>query len=804
MHLRSRIYFALIVLLITVPLLAQQTGAIHGRVAATDGSALPGVTVEARSNVLPQPRVTTTDTNGDYHLPALQPGTYTLTFSLAGMQTATRRADAGLRQDVAADVKMGVAGVSESITVTAHESLVSTESTAIQSGLTNQQIRELPLQQDYRDLQKLIPGVMYTQDTVRGPSAGASGQDNVYMFDGANITMPLFGVLNAEPNTYDVAQVSVIRGGAKAVDFNRAGGFLIDSVSKSGTNKFSGQVGYQLLNKNFVAGQTGTQNLTYQQNRSWTTVNLGGPIVSDRAFFYGSFYRPLSKRDNQANLYGPLPGYEDKRQDEFGKVTFTPTQQWLINASYRRSHETQTASSFGSFQQSTTGTAFDTSTKLGTLETSWIINPKSFATFKYNDWRNPGFGTSDRLSSTVANLALGTHLDIANLGQQGRLIVPTPIVGNTAQNAFVQPFIDKYGYVCPAGGTCTAGQLVGGGTVGYGLFARDDDSFFRKNGQFGYNYTLGSQITHDLHFGYQQYKDSEDRFQNSNGWGSITVPAGIGVAGTCPATVCGVATPAYFVASLSQQGAKGVPTIHSEFVSKNVEFNDTVHMNNWTFNLGVLTSQDTLYGQGLARSDNIAGLVASPGTKYQMHRVSFGSMLQPRVGGTWAYNGKDTIFASAGRYMVAANSDARAASWDRNLVANVNAYFDQSGNLIGVQPNASSSGKWWQEGIKHPEIREYMLGTGQQLTDRWSARVDTRYRKGDHYVEDTNNTARTDYAPPAGVPQLPYVGNLPQIRTAIGSGSSYVIANLDGAFTKYYEATTEGSWRGDKGTLNGS
>jgi hypothetical protein len=90
------------------------------------------------------------------------------------------------------------------------------------------------------------------------------------------------------------------------------------------------------------------------------------------------------------------------------------------------------------------------------------------------------------------------------------------------------------------------------------------------------------------------------------------------------------------------------------------------------------------------------------------------------------------------------------------------------------------------------------------LTGRWSARFYGRYRKGDHYIEDTNNTARTDFAPPPGVPQLPYVGNLPQLRTAIGSGSSYVIANLDGAFTKYYEAVTESSWRGDKLTVNGS
>ena len=805
-----RLICCLIALFISAAALAQQTGSITGKVTASDGSALPGVTVEARSDVLPQPRVANTEVTGEYSLPALIPGTYTVTFTLSGMQTVTRKAEVQLRQNTAVDATLGVAGVAESITVTAEATLVDRSSTAIQSGLSSEQIRQLPMQQDYRDLQKLIPGVMYTQDAVRGPSAGASGQDNVYMFDGVNVTMPLFGVLNAEPNTHDIAQVTVTRGGAKAVEFDRAGGFLIDSVSKSGTNKFSGEVGYQILNKNFVADQVGTSNLTYEQDRSWTTANIGGPILSDRLFFYGSYYRPISKRNNQANLYGELPKFSSKRNEEFGKLTFTPTQTLLFNGSYRYAHRVDTSGdAFGSFRTGTTGTGSETFLKIGALETSWIATPKALVTLKFTDYRNPGKGVADVLSTAVPSLSLGTHLDIDNLGTQGRLVVPIPFGNNAAANAFVQPFIDKYGYTCPPnpaaqGLSCVANQKTGNGTVGFGQFGRDDDDFFRKGGQLGFNYTLGSAISHDLHFGVQRYQDSEDRFQTSNGWGLITIPAGVGTAGTCPATACGTAKPAYFVAALSQQGAKNVPVIHSEFDSTNLEINDTIHWNNWSFNVGVMASEDVLYGQGLKEADNVAGFIASPGTKYKMHTFSFRDMIQPRLGATWAYNGSDTLYTSFARYSPAANSDARAASWDRNLVAQVNAYFDQSGTLIGVAPNASSSGKWWQEGIKHPEIKEYMVGTAQQLTSRWSGRLYTRYRKGGHFLEDTNNTARIDFNPPPGVSRTAYVPDLPAIRAAIGSGSSYVIANLDGAFTKYYEATLESEWRGNAMTVGGS
>jgi hypothetical protein len=816
-HLR-RLVCCLVVTLISTALFAQQTGSISGKVTASDKSALPGVTVEARSNVLPQPRVTTTEANGDYSLPALIPGNYTVTYSLSGMQTATRQARVLLNQATTADVTLGVAGVSESITVTAASTtLVNKESTALQSGLSSEQIRELPISQDYRDLQKFVPGVMVTNDAFRGPSAGASGQDNVYMFDGVNVTMPLFGILNAEPNNHDIASVSYIRGGAKAENFDRAGGFLIDSVSKSGTNKLSGEASFQMRNHKWVADQIDTSNLTYDEDRTWTTLSLGGPVVADRLFFYGSYYRPIFKRDNQTNLYGALPRFNSTRNEEFGKLTFTPVQSWLVNASYRNSHRTDTSGdNFGSFRAATTGSGSETRLKIATFETSWVINPKSFSTFKYTDYRNPGFGNADVISGATFSTVPGTHLDIANLAQQGRLVVPTPITGNTAQNAFVQPFINQYGYLCPPnardlGLSCTPGQMTGGGTVGTAQFTRDDDSFFRKGGQLGYNYTLGTAITHDLHAGAQRYKDSEDRFQTSNGWGLITIPGGSGASGTvCPASVCGTAKNSYFLAQVANQQTGVVPTLHSEFVSDNLELNDTIHVRAWSFNVGLLASKDVLYGQGLAKADNLAGFVASPGTKYKMHEFGWSEMLQPRLGATWSYNGADTLYASFARYSPPANSDARAASWDRNLVTQINEYFDQNGNLMGFTPNASSSGKWWQEGIKHPEIKEYMIGTAQQFTGRWSGRFYTRYRKGGHFLEDTNNTARIDFGAPAGVPKEPYVPNLGTvspptgIRGAIGSGSTYVIANLDGAFTKYYEATAESEWHGNALTVSGS
>ena len=122
------------------PLLAQQTGAISGKVTDSQGGVLPGVTVEARSDVLPGPRVTVTAADGEYRLPALPPGGYTLTFTLSGMQTATRRPRSSSAQETTADAPLGVGGIEETVTVTAETTLVDKESATLKTGISNDEI----------------------------------------------------------------------------------------------------------------------------------------------------------------------------------------------------------------------------------------------------------------------------------------------------------------------------------------------------------------------------------------------------------------------------------------------------------------------------------------------------------------------------------------------------------------------------------------------------------------------------------------------------------------------------------------
>jgi hypothetical protein len=788
--LRTLLFVALV--LFAIPLFAQQTGSISGKVTASDGTPIPGVTVEARSDVLPGPRVTVTGANGEYRLPALPPGGYTLKFDLAGTQSATRNAEVQLAQDTVADVSLGLEAVAEAVTVTAEASLVDRESATIASGLSNKELEPLPVGQEYRDLQKLIPAVQYTEDTVRGPSAGGSGQDNVYQFDGVNVNLPLFGTLSAEPSSLDIAQVTVVRGGAKAVDFNRAGGISIDSVSKSGTSAYHGQVSYQLQTADMAADLDSGSLSRYEQDRSWVNVNLGGPILGDRLYFFGSYYRPENQRENRANLYGELPPYNSTRNEGFGKLTFTPTETVLLDFSYRYSERLDESNLFASNATSTTGTGEDSRLKIFTSEGSWVTNSKSFATFKYTHFENLTQGRPDNISGAVISTAAGTRLDVANLDTLGLLSVPVLVSGATAYNAFVQPLIDRYGYTL-------GGVRVGGGTVGYASQFNDQD-FFRDAAQVGYNLTFGNNVTHEIHLGYQWYSDEEDLVRGSNGWGSISVPGGR------LAAIPGTGRSAFYTARFQQQSTGQAAPIHSEYQSHNFELNDTIRWKNWSFNLGVIASNDTLYGQGLREdSSTLSGYVAAPGNRYKMYEIPFREMIQPRLGATWAYDAKGTLYASYAKYNPAASSLPRAASWDRNLTGTfVDAHFDADGVLFAAVPVGSSSGKLFVEDMTPRTVNEYLLGTARQLGPRASARLYGRYREGSHFWEDTNNNARIAFNPPAGIARELYIPDLAARTAQIGSGSSYVIAELDGAYTRYWEATVESEWRGEKTLVRGS
>lgn len=795
--------------LLSASAMAQQAGSIEGRVTMDDPAEAAGVTVTAKSKVMPRSRTVKTDEDGEFKLPLLIPGTYTLTFTAEDGTERTVNAQVLLDQstNVVLDLDAELS-TNEMEEVMVYGQVVNIGGEAsLSNALGEDVVKGVPVGQQYRDLMKLLPGVQYTQDSVRGPSAGGSGQDNTYAFDGVDVTLPMFGTLSAEPSTHDVEQVAVERGGATAIGFNRSGGFAVNTKSKSGTNEFKGSVEYKLQPKALVGDtKAGTE---YETDVSWMNANAGGPIIPERLFYYGSYYGPRTHRDNKETAYGPTKDYKSERDEYFGKLTYAATDDIMMNMSYRTSENVGKGGSIGYYETDSVSVGSQSNQDIFSLDGTWIINDSTTFTAEYSSYALESLGTPDVMLGLRPSTASG--LDVSNLDQMGYLNVPEPEDGEDAYNAFIQPIIDMYGF------TNDEGEILGGG--GVGAYSQiNEQSFYRESFEMSLDHTLEwGNTSHELHAGFRWSEGREKLQRTSNGWGSISVNGGR--AYTSDAGQEYAAGEVYYVANVEQMSlvmADGsvVDPINSYSEAYNLEINDRIEYGDFTFNVGFLISQDILYGQGLREnSQNVSGFELAPGNKYEMYTVDWKDMIQPRLGVSWAYNGEDTVFANFASYNPEASSLARAASWDRGTQQRLEVLFDENGQFLEAAPRVGSSGKPFQEGIKPRRIDELTLGTTKGFDNGWSLRSHVRYREGSHFWEDTSNWSRTygcygpnqEHCVPDDIAAKGlYIPNLDEINAELDRGSSYVIAELDDAYTKYWEFSVEAEWVGERSYLNAS
>jgi len=799
------ILIGILAALFATPLMAQQTGEVAGRVTnVADGAALEGVSVVATSNVLPGTRSSTTGANGEYRLPLLPPGTYTLEFTLSDGTTRTRVTEVRLQQratvDLLVDFSADAAVIEEVIVVGTSVLAPETGGASISGAISSEVFDAVPVGQEYRDLIKLIPGVQYSQDSIRGPSAGGSGQDNTYQFDGVDVSTPMYGTLSAEPSSHDIDQVSVIRGGSSAIGFNRSGGFKVNTTSKRGTDEFHANASYQAEPASLSASRDYSSANDYEQDKDWIVASASGPIIKEKLYFYASYYRPTVDRVNRANAYGEVPDYRSVRDEYFGKLTWAPTDNLLFDASYRTSDRTVTGEGVGAYETPDGSSGSENGLDITIIEGSWIINDNSNAYFKYTDYANKSTSRPDLLLD--AQPSIGASLDLNNLDRLGHFQVPSLQSDDDEYNAWAQPLIDRYGYI--ENGVAQGGGLVGAATD------FNTQNFYRGSFELGYDLSLDwGSTTHELHAGYHQEEIKEHLIRSTNGWGYIESVGGTESRGEVPV---------YFQANFYQTslGDYGVPPIDTGAKSRNIEFNDRITWRDFTFQVGVLISEDRLYGQGLkVNKSEISGFEAAIGNRYLMKKVDFSEMIQPRLGVSWEFSDDATVFANYARYYPSASSLPRAAAWDRNLHSTIEAFFDIDGNMIEVAPKDSSSGKLFQKGIDPRHTDEYLVGVNWDVNDNLTTRAHFRYRASRDFWEDTWNWSRETYAcsnepdrfgcMPAGwAPEEPYIPELNDYRDQIGSGSSYVIAQLDRSYTDYYEVSFEAEWQLENFYLTGS
>ena len=266
-------------------------------------------------------------------------------------------------------------------------------------------------------------------------------------------------------------------------------------------------------------------------------------------------------------------------------------------------------------------------------------------------------------------------------------------------------------------------------------------------------------------------------------------------------------TPILYVGTVQQMGiprddGTAVAPIDSYTESTPIETNDRIRLGDFAFNVGVLLSEDVLYGQGLRHAPGtVSDYALAPSAKYKMYMIGWLEMIQPRLGLTWTYHDGDTVFANFARYGELARAGGVVGP-EHAGESGCPVRRNRAHHLPRTAPGFVR--KVFAPGLTPRRINEWTFGTTRALPGGLLVRAYLRRREGSHFWEDTWNGSRGyDNAPAHIAAKGPYVPNLDAVRAQIG-GSSYVIAELDDAYTEYWEAAVELEWRGERRALNAS
>jgi hypothetical protein len=288
-------------LLLAAPAAAQQIEArLVGVITDTQGGVLPGVTVTVTSAQTGAVRTSVTDPEGRYAVTNLSPGAYEVRIELSGFAPNVNTVALGVGDMKPLDVKLNVAGLTEAVSVRADVAVIDTTSAKLGVNVSPEEVANLPVNgRNFANLMTLATGA--TTDGNGGWASvrfnGKSNQQNYLNYDGVDGTYVWDaspGYLNATGSQFrlqtsmeSVAEFRVNSGLAPAESGLGAGG-NITVVSKSGGNRFTGSVFNYFRNDALDAAST------YDNKKQELELNqfggsLGGPLVSSKTFFFGSY-----------------------------------------------------------------------------------------------------------------------------------------------------------------------------------------------------------------------------------------------------------------------------------------------------------------------------------------------------------------------------------------------------------------------------------------------------------------------------------------------------------------------------------
>ena len=316
------------------------TARLQGTVTDPQGNAVSGATLSVTSVETGRLSTTTTNELGYYTVSALPPGNYRVEIAQKGFKRISRTLELQVAQLGVADFQLSVGGVTETIIVEAGSPVIDLQDSSLGEVVGGRQITELPLNgRNFTQLALLVPGVtrgqpggaatgsMNNSETFRfGQEGGASlavnglrPQADNFILDGIDNNEALVNTIVFFPPADAIDEFRVQTSVAPA-QFGRAGGALVVSTIKSGTNEYHGSAFEFNRNTNLNAESffTSPHTPTPKFNRNQFGGTVGGPVFKNKLFLFGD-YEGLRQQIPGSPEYATVPT-NLMRQGDFSEL----------------------------------------------------------------------------------------------------------------------------------------------------------------------------------------------------------------------------------------------------------------------------------------------------------------------------------------------------------------------------------------------------------------------------------------------------------------------------------------------------
>ena len=606
---------AVLLLLLAAAAQAQITATLTGTV-TSGGSPLPGATVTVASPSLQGVRTTVTGVGGDYNFAALPPGDYRVTFELEGMQKITKKAVLQLSQTTRVDANLKQSAMTEAITVTASTPSI-LETPQVSTTFDKKTIDSLPVGRTIAQRVQLAPGVNNDGPNNQTVINGAQSFENLYLINGVTVNENVRG----QPSNLfieDAIQETTVLSAGVSAEYGRFTGGVVNTITKSGGNEFSGSLRDNLTNDKWVklTKFPGEQAHADKINPIYEGT-FGGRFIRDRLWFFTAGRREKTTSSNQTTFtqvpYDVL--FNDRRYE--GKLTANVTQKHSFVYDYTKDTPKTANGKFGDIVD------------LRSLRTS--DSPVSFWAVHYN-----GVLTNNLLLEGVVSRR---DLSLIGGGALDRDLINGTMIRDikTGRRAWSPTFC----------GVCRAKE-------------RDSKEWELKSSYFLSTHATGS---HTLVGGYDEWHQLrlEDNYQSGSDYrvfGDFRYVGQNAFLRVYPTAANGT------VNSFIEWDPVLNPSQRSDFAVKSVFFNDKWDLSpHWSFQLGARYDKNT--GQDQAHNPTVKDARTSPrvGAIYDLHG-----------------DGKHRFSVNYGRYI--AKIDQGPADSSSNAGRPASFYFAYSGPEI--------------------------------------------------------------------------------------------------------------------------